>query len=154
MKEETMKRKKTYQIMGVFIPAVMLFLCLTSFTLYYHSPPPDGPLNDDVPFSTAPACEECNYGFLPWGPLTCVDVPMYGGICSVKVCFRKRICNGRQQIKILSTMVPPQTPCEIENDDGNWIRNSNMWNNVGTKDNPQWVPKPRSEISVPLFLLI
>ena len=111
-------------------------------------------LNDDVPFSTAPACEECNYGFLPWGPLTCVDVPMYGGICSVKVCFRKRICNGRQQIKILSTMVPPQTPCEIENDDGNWIRNSNMWNNVGTKDNPQWVPKPRSEISVPLFLLI
>jgi hypothetical protein len=45
---------------------------------------------------------------------------MYGGICSVKVCFRKRICNGRQQIKILSTIVPPQTPCETENDDGDF----------------------------------
>lgn len=67
-----------------YLPAVIVFLLLTNFTVYYTPTPepPDGPLNDDLHFNVAPTCEECKYTFLPWGPLTSMDVPMYGGACT------------------------------------------------------------------------
>ena len=88
----------------------------TDTSYSYFRPPPDAPLPCRAPM----ACEECiqNGTPVPWGQYEVYIVPYpmcednnQNDTCKARVIIRKRVCNGRYQLKIIAARLVSGCRC-------------------------------------------
>ncbi len=138
-----MKREHTQKAM-----ILLILYCIVAFPHFAfgqngnQSPPP--PSDERLPND---ACERCNGEIVPWGALQCSEV-IISPLCTLKVCYRKRECWGRKQIKIVSTSFPEGSFCNESHGDFTHGANNSLLIHMLTKPEPFGLIPPGDEFEM------